>query len=1039
MSDSAADAYHGYVDKMIPLSKEIARADAARRESATFASGAAAAQVALSGATDAGAAFASLAEMIKDPSAIVLSDGSVDLEFAVEQYLLYSQMATLHSVSAELFKTFEDLSTSLAHAADGPFDDYSLTWLQKQFSQEEVELFDGVFPVIIIDGDPVTTTVSIIVSVVYNTWTIIANAKEEAEIEEDKRRLRDQSATDTDYRSYAKEAATGLVSTWNQYFVLYEALYKSLMAWHGSVDVERVADRRDALRGALNSFVIQQVNSVANTARDDVRRQLGEQDLLEAQERMSAAANIRIAQAIKAMSQQDCASDSPFVQSINADLDLAQVMQLDATLKVSDQVSQWLKLRAEHCTGQGHSASMMLESTRSVDKDLRDAVYEASRRSGGTGGGALKAMTKSGLDTLFDEPADSVGGCAYAGGYAFGTFCKNLHDSDSGGAGGGMQTSAAGGFCQSSSSLSYSLCPGGALPSYDEAGPWSALRTLIAANGHLPGQYQAARGAAADERLQGDLNVIQAQNDALTKINADLDAAQSVYRQQTVAPAVDRTLKTINVIQDKTAQYLVPSLSQAFPKIPDVPGEQPSEIDLASEPVRERIQMVQQAKQDSQALWKELEPVTSVVQQRLTELPETDRRALSALYQGFVDDQGLLNSVALGDELGAATDNLAHRLDSSLDSVGGRDIREEMNRGLAALASGPKPTAALDVMGGLAFIKGADTAFAQGASGDGQRLLADGTALIDFALGLTPISSLNDAIQIVYGMATGRDYAGNPMAAADFALRGIGIIIGLLPGAHAGLTVAGKALGPSFEEGARVLGKVNLRAAVQQYFQTAGVFVNEVVKTIAEAFPWDALGNYTPDKLAGKINSLLLFEHDLANGASRRWYESVWLKMREGGEVVDEGAVKLFDDRTFTHVDLPSDGVFARVVPKPFAADIISGVRPLSSNPTGEAFITAAGDLTGYEHSTDVARRLGLYSDVYGTTLQPPPNSVVLRFQFDGPGIVSPVNFDLPYLRDSGWIYGGITKGGAREWIIDANAVSKGHITFIEPPIDILP
>lgn len=53
---------------------------------------------------------------------------------------------------------------------------------------------------------------------------------------------------------------------------------------------------------------------------------------------------------------------------------------------------------------------------------------------------------------------------------------------------------------------------------------------------------------------------------------------------------------------------------------------------------------------------------------------------------------------------------------------------------------------------------------------------------VDIALGFVPVvSSINDLSQVVFGIATGRDYTGKEMRSADYAFRGVGIVLGFFP------------------------------------------------------------------------------------------------------------------------------------------------------------------------------------------------------------------------------------------------------------------
>jgi hypothetical protein len=107
----------------------------------------------------------------------------------------------------------------------------------------------------------------------------------------------------------------------------------------------------------------------------------------------------------------------------------------------------------------------------------------------------------------------------------------------------------------------------------------------------------------------------------------------------------------------------------------------------------------------------------------------------------------------------------------------------------------------------------------------------------------------------------------------------------------------------------------------------------------------------------------------------------------------------------------------ARVVPAEFA----NGSRLAAPN-ASEAWITAADDLAGITTSRGLAERLTLVDDA--GNLIPGPRAVI---EFDTPasGIASPV-----FRSDPGFIGGGRTAGGAREFVIpNMNVNNLSNVT----------
>jgi hypothetical protein len=129
---------------------------------------------------------------------------------------------------------------------------------------------------------------------------------------------------------------------------------------------------------------------------------------------------------------------------------------------------------------------------------------------------------------------------------------------------------------------------------------------------------------------------------------------------------------------------------------------------------------------------------------------------------------------------------------------------------------------------------------------------------------------------------------------------------------------------------------------------------------------------------------------------------------------------------------LPADGVYARVIGPELVPGVTSGDGLLARLGQPEAFITAAEDLRGFTDPAHIAKRVGLYVDPLGNTLRDVRGSSIIEFKFvDNEILSTPVNFDPSLRRQSGWISGGKTVGGAREWIIGADALQKRLIQII--------
>jgi RHS repeat-associated protein len=139
-----------------------------------------------------------------------------------------------------------------------------------------------------------------------------------------------------------------------------------------------------------------------------------------------------------------------------------------------------------------------------------------------------------------------------------------------------------------------------------------------------------------------------------------------------------------------------------------------------------------------------------------------------------------------------------------------------------------------------------------------------------------------------------------------------------------------------------------------------------------------------------------------------------------GGWLSSRGIAGAVDDVPVHHVEvsnpLPADGRYARVVPARYAEDFATGKGTLGGS--GEVFVTAAEDVAGVTTPTGAAERLALYRDPAGSQLNT-RGDVVVEFTLQDPGragIASPIETSPP--RDYGFVHGGRTGGGAREWVV---------------------
>lgn len=161
-----------------------------------------------------------------------------------------------------------------------------------------------------------------------------------------------------------------------------------------------------------------------------------------------------------------------------------------------------------------------------------------------------------------------------------------------------------------------------------------------------------------------------------------------------------------------------------------------------------------------------------------------------------------------------------------------------------------------------------------------------------------------------------------------------------------------------------------------------------------------------------------------------------WTKAMATGEVTAEYGIQKLDLASPINNPLPDNKLFARVMRKDKVEALKSGrgefagnVLDSNGNLANEVFITSVDDLKGLEDSESIAKKLHLITETGSTELRDlGSNYVVIEFKFKDSfqGLRSPIEIDGG--RGFGFLPGGRTAGGAREWLIDNDAAMKGII-----------
>jgi hypothetical protein len=323
----------------------------------------------------------------------------------------------------------------------------------------------------------------------------------------------------------------------------------------------------------------------------------------------------------------------------------------------------------------------------------------------------------------------------------------------------------------------------------------------VAAIDHLPGQYTFTRAQVQGTILEQNRQALQGHAGDLQGISGDLVKARESYVTTTITPAVRASTNSLSNWQSQVTQQFGPNLKKiAHLKFP-APEKPPFAPSISTDQISRELRSIDGRKTFSEK-WEGLDRIYRVKSFRLQDVPSGDRSSVIAAYDRYFDGNGVYKGNSASQSLctGASLS-----LKSSPDSDVGLRVRDQVNKALVGYKTSQTNDAKAESAGALSFALAGDAAVSAGLKEQGTQYLNASAATLDLALGFIPIAaSINDAYQIIHGIATGVDYAGRPMSAADYGLRAVGVVIGLLP-AGAVLRVGEHVLDTSFLFGARLL------------------------------------------------------------------------------------------------------------------------------------------------------------------------------------------------------------------------------------------
>lgn len=274
---------------------------------------------------------------------------------------------------------------------------------------------------------------------------------------------------------------------------------------------------------------------------------------------------------------------------------------------------------------------------------------------------------------------------------------------------------------------------------------------------------------------------------------------------------------------------------------------------------------------------------------------------------------------------------------------------------------------------GLAAVRFADVEHAAGNVETANNWADVGQSVVDFAVGLDPVTG---TIRGAYELVTGINVVtGEPLNEFE---RGIAFLNFASMG---GFGTVERAIGATVAMG-RILG---------------GMKFATIKKALA------SFKRFFPSEICDKLLKSL----------------------KSGAYLTEEGTYLTQKGKSLVPV-YPSDGIYARVMPRSAANSLKNG-GVLSTG--ADAFVTAAEDLPNLLTHQEVQKRLSLFKDAAAHIPHDLNDHVLVRFKLKVPESTAITSrFGRPNEYGYGHMPGGKTIGGAREYIVDSDAIQKGLI-----------
>jgi hypothetical protein len=774
LADSPADAWENAVKKLIPLSFDIAQNQARVRESTVFVHALGQAQSHLSHAYDSVAAFEELRSLLSPQSSLKDDSGNVQLDLVLQQLVVTSQLVEARRLVKENVAEFQKLKSGLNDSCDSDFSDYQVdtTFIVPQ--APAVNDAEGVY----VECCDIPRLIQTLGTTVSQIWT---NEEQNRRISEQTDLLLRKRAHDSDYRKFASQQCAQLKTTYTGIFGQYEPLGQDLDKWLGATsDAPTIHSN---VRALLDEFAEAKVKEATLAAQKHVREQIipGGQDAYLQRVRLSEISIVRVA--VETLQNLPCDEDAK--QKIVGAVSIAQLLSLpdgdhlkaDAQKAVSEAVKQ--------CGRKSQaSASLVLAS----DRDWV-SYYRRPR---------LAAQNSP------------LVACRIFGGPS--TFCQDLFTETSAAkAPIGFYTTREGGVVAHLAGYAYTSEAQGTLV-YAPQDPWPTYRGDFARPFIVPGSTYSALAKAEETRLDAFIRQLSTYNNSLKNVSDGLAESAKKFSSTPLPHATQSAMDHIEDLAPASAEALK-SIRETFDQDIVPSSAPPAAFSFLATPalLQSDAELEEHISEKSKETWKKLETLWRARNFEPSTLSTYDRDAMSTSYGKHFNEGGVYRGTQ--ESTLKLASQVASSIASPLASPTGTDVRLAASKSLFAYDNTTGKDREI-AEGSIGLALGADAAYQAGSSADGDRLLRASLGTADLALGFIPVvSSINDATQIVFGIVTGHDYAGRRMTSADFAMRGVGVVVGLLP-ASAIVRLGGAAISRSFLEGSQIIREMGFGSRV---------------------------------------------------------------------------------------------------------------------------------------------------------------------------------------------------------------------------------